>query len=379
MLGPAEYELASDRQGQVSFEVPMTGRYSIRARYLEERAGVDDAAAEKSQRHYSMLALLVPSTSSVFRSQQGNRKVTYPDLPESVTSLGAAIVDDYLYVYGGHTGHAHSYAHDEQAHNLCRLDLQNPQSWESLAEGPALQGLAMVAYDGKLYRIGGFTARNEAGEDNDLWSQSLVACYDPASGAWRDLPQLPEPRSSFDAAVLGAKIYVSGGWNLHGGDNATWLTTAYALDLSSATPTWERLPDPPFQRRALSVAAYDGKIFVVGGMQQQGGPTTRVDVFDPDTQQWSRGPNLPGEEEMEGFGNSAFAIDGHLYVSTISGNLLRLASDGSTWEIDRKLERARFFHRMLPFGKRHLVLVGGANMSVGKFAQVDVIDVGTDR
>jgi N-acetylneuraminic acid mutarotase len=300
--------------------------------------------------------------------------VNYPPIPQKVTSFGASVLDGQLYIYGGHTGDPHAYDNASQGDTLRRLNLQNPKAWESLAKGPGLQGLALVACRGKLYRIGGFAAKNDKGDDQDLWSQADVACYDPARDQWTDMSPLPEPRSSFDAAVLDSKIYAIGGWKLAGAAEADWHSTAYCLDLSNDNPQWKKLPDPPFQRRALAVGAFDGKIYVIGGMQSDGGPTTRVDIFDPQTAKWSQGPNLQGEP-MDGFGPSAFATGGRLYVSTYSGLLQRLAADGNSWENVAKLDRARFFHRMLPLSETQLITVGGASMESGKFDEVDVIDV----
>ncbi len=298
----------------------------------------------------------------------------YPAIPQKVTSFGAAISENSLYIYGGHTGTAHEYFNEAQANTLWRLDLKTPKAWESLGQGPRLQGLAMVAHDGKLYRIGGFTAKNHEGDDHDLWSQAGVASYDPAAKQWHNLAPLPEPRSSFDAAVLDGKIYVVGGWQMQGDAKAIWHKTSHVLDLTSETIKWEALPESPFERRALAVAAHDGKLFAIGGMQREGGPTTRVDVFDPASGKWSVGPAIQGKG-LEGFGCSSFAAGGRLYVTTMEGNLQRLSRDGNSWEIVRKLEQDRFFHRMLPFSDHQLLCVGGASMATGKRKEIDVIDV----
>jgi N-acetylneuraminic acid mutarotase len=300
------------------------------------------------------------------------RATELPPLPQTVTSFGAAVTGDALYLYGGHTGRAHHYYHEGQADTLWRLDLKQPNAWEALNEGPGLQGLAMVAHGGKLYRIGGFTARNPEDQDADLWSQAAVACYDPAVGRWQDLTPLPEPRSSFDAAVLDDKVYVIGGWRIAGGRDATWHKTAWTMDLSADSPSWQALPEPPFERRALAVAAFDGKMFAIGGMQREGGPTTRVDIYDPADGRWSQGPSLQGEP-MDGFGCSAFAVGKHLYVTTSKGNLQRLAGDGRSWETVRQLETSRFFHRLLPLPGDRLLSVGGANMDEGKFEDLEII------
>jgi N-acetylneuraminic acid mutarotase len=367
-LGREDITGQTDMAGEFTFAADEAGLYGVRVKHVEPKEGSHDGQAYASARHYATLALPVEAT-----AKGAKEMAAYPDLPQSVTSFGGAIAGGALYVYGGHTGAAHSYSNAEQGHTLRRLQLKKGAKWEKLAEGPPLQGLALVAHDGILYRLGGFTAKNAEGEEHDLWSQDDAAAFDPQTGRWTELPSLPEPRSSFDAAVLGDAIYVIGGWQMAGDEENKWHETAWKLDLSQDEPQWTALPRPPFQRRALAVAAHDGKIYAIGGMQAEGGPTTRVDVFDPESGQWSRGPSLKGEKPMAGFGSSAFATGGRLYVSTIEGDLQRLSEDGKEWEVVRQMPTARFFHRMLPLDDGHFVVVGGANMGIGKFAEVEVV------
>lgn len=372
--GP-EYDLeaTTDAQGQAEFRIPQAGVCSLRARHIEGTSGELNGRSFTETRHYSTVACEIPS------AIRGDGDAHLAAIPVQVTSFGGAVLDGALYIYGGHSGSAHSYSREEQGETLLRLSLSGQGEWESLAQGPALQGLALVAHGGKLYRLGGFTARNAAGEKHDLWSQDSVACYDPQVRAWQELPPLPEPRSSFDAAVLGDALYVVGGWQLRGEADSVWHSTAWKLDLSRSDRKWEALPSPPFQRRALAVAACQGRIYVIGGMQPEGGPTRRVDVFDPQTGTWTQGPDILGEKPLAGFGPAACALGDRLYVSTSEGKLQRLSTDGTAWEFVRDLPTARFFHRMLPAGEHRLVIVGGANMGSGKFETVELVAVPVDR
>ncbi|QEF99141.1 N-acetylneuraminate epimerase precursor [Stieleria maiorica] len=300
-----------------------------------------------------------------------------PELPEELTSFGAAIAGNTLYVYGGHTGNAHSYSTEEQSDRFWGLDLSKGKagSWKQLPGGPSLQGLALVAYKNRLIRIGGFTAVNGLGEEHDLRSQASVTEYNPETETWTDLPELPEARSSLDAAVLGDHVYVFGGWRLDGqSSESQWHQTAWSLDLSQPEAAWQPVKTPPFKRRAITVAAHDEKLFVIGGMNSDGKPTTRVDVYDPEQQTWSEAPSLPGSG-MAGFGAASFATGGKLYVSTMDGLLHRLSGDGQRWETIAKGPLARFFHRMLPTGENTLLMVGGANMQIGKFTRIDQIQI----
>lgn len=364
-----DVEMEADAEGRAEFNQLNPGVCSLRARHIEPKAGEVNGRAYADVRHYSTVAFEIP------RSATSGADAHLANIPMMVTSFGGATLDGALYIYGGHTGSAHSYSLREQGDVLLRLTLDGKGEWESLAKGPPLQGLALVAHGGKLYRLGGFTAKNAEGENHDLWSQDSVAAFDPQTGTWTDLPPLPEPRSSFDAAVLGDAIYVIGGWQLRGEQESIWHPTAWKLDLSRQDREWTALPSPPFQRRALAVAAHDGKIYVVGGMQPEGGPTRRVDVFDPQTGVWTQGPDIIGDKGLAGFGAAAFACDGVLYVSTSEAKLQRLSADGKSWEIARDLPTGRFFHRLLPAGAGRIVIVGGANMGSGKFETVELVSL----
>lgn len=303
-----------------------------------------------------------------------------PELPEELTSFGAAISEGKVYLYGGHTGDAHSYSTSEQSNRLWCLDTQNPESdWQQISTGPRLQGLGLVAWNGKLIRIGGFTAMNEAGEDHDLQSQSLVAAFNVETKSWSDLPALPEPRSSLDAAILGDFVYVVGGWQLSGeSSDSQWHSTAWRLNLADENSKWEAIADPPFQRRAVSVAAHDGQLFVIGGMQKKGGPTTKTAIYDPSSDKWNEGPSLPGRG-MTGFGSASFECDGRLFVSALDGFVHQLSGDANQWLTVAKMDPARFFHRMLPIEKSRMLLLGGANMEIGKFTNIDAVEIAAQQ
>jgi len=357
----------SDDKGQVTIDLSKHPIDAVRVKYVQDSAGTQDDKEYSEVRHY--LTATFPRASY----QPLKTASDFPVVPETVTSFGAAFTDGKLYVYGGHTGSAHHYSNEGQANTLHVLDLAN-KTWSEAATGPKLQGLAMVTHGGKLYRLGGFTAKNEEGEDHDLWSQTSFASFDLATQKWTDLAPLPERRSSFDAAVLDDKIYVVGGWALQGEEGNEWRETAWTWDLNAKNPEWTAIPNPPFTRRALSLAAYQGKIYAIGGMQETGGPTTRTAIYDPKTEQWTEGPRLIGSS-MTGFGTSSFAVGDRLYVSTYDGTLQTLAKDGKSWELQGNLPNARFFHRMVPIDDQHLIFVGGSNMQSGKFEEVEVLKV----
>jgi uncharacterized GH25 family protein len=359
--GIDKLEGTTDKQGEFAAEMPLGRKYSIRVKHTENEKGEVDGKAFASIRHYATLALQLPSTVVT---------AGLPALDPCVTSFGAAIVGDYAYVYGGHLGGAHHYSESGQSGRFSRLNLKQPTQWEDLAAVPKRTGLAMVPHHGKVYRLGGFVAKNKEGDDQVLVSMADVASYDPKTNQWTDLTPLPRGRSSHDAVVIGDKLYVAGGWEMNGAEKTVWHDKALVADLTQSPLVWRELPAPPFQRRALSLAEWRGKLVCIGGMQEQGGPTTATALFDAATGKWSEGPALQGAN-MDGFGSSAFAVGNELYVSTMSGKLQRLSHDGSRWDVVAQLAHPRFFHRMLPTADGRLLIVGGASMKSGKIGELE--------
>ena len=99
-------------------------------------------------------------------------------LPEAVASFGAAVSNDWLYVYGGHIGKAHSHSKENLSKSFRRIRMTGGE-WEELPCPARLQGLAIVAHGGCIYRIGGMTAKNSIDEDPDPYSSREFARFDP--------------------------------------------------------------------------------------------------------------------------------------------------------------------------------------------------------
>ncbi len=328
--------------------------------------------AEKMSKAKSASEAADASTSS----QAGSKKTAFAALPFGITSFGAARLGNAIFVYGGHTGDAHSYSDQGQSKQLLKLDLEHPnEPWQVIAEGERIQGLGMAAHDSRLFFIGGFEARNKEGQEHNLHSLATVRAYDVKSQQWCDLPPLPEGRSSHDAALVGDTLFVVGGWLMQGDRDTKWHTTALAMDLNAAQPVWTEIAPPSFRRRALALAAHDNKLFVLGGMNAEGGPTRAVEIYDPQTKSWATGPELLGESGMDGFGAAAWSVHGQLTVTNIRGDIQVLSQDGRNWESLGSTRDARFFHRLMPLSDSTLLSIGGASMESGKFLEPELVPI----
>lgn len=136
-----------------------------------------------------------------------------PPLPQPRSSHALVVMDDQLYAVGGWPldvgspkpateGSKSKEWHDTMA----VLDLKKPEAgWKTQSQPWTRRAIAAVAFDGKLWCIGGMT------EDNEL--SSAVDVYDPLSRKWSSAPSVgdSERAKAFGCAacVTGGTLYVS--------------------------------------------------------------------------------------------------------------------------------------------------------------------------
>lgn len=346
-----------------------TGRYGAWARYWETAPGEYQGKKYEEVRHYATLVAdaisgaTPPAKAENGKTADASQTTSFATMPLAGSSFGAVISDSWLYVYGGHISPTHHYSTEAVSGHFDRLRLSD-QKWEHLPDGLALQGMNLAAYKGKIYRIGGMAPRNKPQEKSDNWSVSDCAVFDPATMKWEGLPPLPQPRSSHDVVVIGSKLIVVGGWTLKGAGASEWMDTLAVLDLDAREPKWTTLKQP-FNRRALIAAAYNGKMYVIGGFNKSAMVSRDVDIFDPKTGVWTKGPKLPGKDENNGFAPAACVHNGSLYMSLADGALYRLNQSAQAWEMAGQAT-PRIAHRIASTGEAILVIGGAETGEEGK-------------
>ena len=235
-------EKKTDDRGRVDCAGVAEGKAGLLVKWVDTKRGEHEGKPYGEVRYYATLTV-GPVSSESKAAAKSAAFAPFALMPEGVNSFGGAVLGNWLYVYGGHTGKMHKYSRETAAKHFRRLNLCDRMTWEELPCGPALQGVTLVSHGGRLYRIGGMSPHNPPGEPRDLVSIADFARFDPESKKWTDLPPLPTPRSTHDAVVVGDKIYVIGGWWMKGGDsnNAVFLDTAVVFDLGTR---WSRMGEP---------------------------------------------------------------------------------------------------------------------------------------
>jgi len=85
--------------------------------------------------------------------------------------------------------------------------------------------------------------------------------------------------------------------------------------LAKGTAKWSNAAPMPDPRNQFGTVTLNGKIYLLGGMHNHDSrqiEQSRVDIYDPQTDTWSRGPDLPaGHSLAEG---STFVNDERIFI-----------------------------------------------------------------
>lgn len=212
----------------------------------------------------------------------------------------------------------------------------------------------------------------------------LTSAAAAPEASWTTLASMPTARGDFGIAVHEGKIYVIGGVN----QNGEYLGTVEVYN--PATNDWTSKPSMPTQRSEFATAVYNGKIYVFGGNTSSGIIGT-TEVFDPQTNAWSTAASMPTPRaglEAIVVNDQIFLIGGKKY-SSISPFYVETAVnecfDPATgaWSTKTSLPTAVFNHAVVVVNNKVYVL-GGARLSeapntLNIMDSTQVYDVETDR
>lgn len=219
-------------------------------------------------------------------------------LPLANSEMSVAGLDGKIYVLGG-------YPASRVTSAAVQMYDSATDTWTMAAPLPAPVNHSMPAVTGgKLYIIGGQSDSGNASFVNTTYE------YDPAANSWRTRATMPAARGGGAADSIDGKIYVAGSRPPRGADFAVF---------DPAANTWTALPDMPTQRNHLAAVAFEGKLYVIGGRFEAGftSPVTdAVEIYDPRTNTWTRGANMPRPRG----GLNAVAARGCIHVFGGEGN-----------------------------------------------------------
>ncbi len=195
----------------------------------------------------------------------------------------------------------------------------------------------------------------------------LVWAFDPETGRYDELPELPTVQNGLGSAVWDEHLYAIGGANGFG--NAVPTLRRY----DPAHRMWHPLAPMPTGRRDAAVAVLDGEIWVIGG--DNNGALQTVEIYDPAEDAWRQGPALPAGRT----GARAIVHDGALLLvgglngaGAHHGNALRL--QGDQWP--QAFAGVDFAHAQVVLTHDHQLNIFGGQAGAGITNTIRSIDLG---
>jgi N-acetylneuraminic acid mutarotase len=141
----------------------------------------------------------------------------------------------------------------------------------------------------------------------------------PQKGSWITGAKMPNPRSEVGSAALNDKIYVVGGYGAKANithQNVTDIIEVY----DSGRDEWSTVASLPQPLDHPAVAAYDNKLYVIGGFTSDNKVSDKLYIYDPILNKWQEGQPMPSPRGAL----TARFIDGVLYA--VGGE-----NDNDTW------------------------------------------------
>jgi non-specific serine/threonine protein kinase len=248
--------------------------------------------------------------------------------------------------------------------------------WRTLAPAPTPRTeAAAVALDGEIYLIGGYAP--------PAVTVPLVEIYDPQLDEWRTGPPLPVPVNHAAAAVADGTIYVFGGFHgfaLGSQFSAASAPTAGAYALRDGS--WEAVAPLPAPRAAGGAAAIGKKIYVVGGVLEDGSNAETTLVYDVERDEWTESPGLPFPRQHLGVAaarGDVYALGGRYDLLNSNVSVTdRFAPASGRWKSVAPMPTARGGLGAATTGNGLIVTVGGEGPSA-TYPQAEAFSVARNR
>ncbi|WAR03750.1 KLH20-like protein [Mya arenaria] len=285
-----EYESLSSKLDDVKYFHMLRDRHEEMDLNLTPRQGMQHERAvmiianpytEDTLKKYNSVEVLLPRSGEV---------IFLCKLPQSLYTPGCAITgDNQIYLAGGSIRKINyrGSISIEGVSNMFFVFDHTSLSWVQKAKMQIPRCMFdLTIVDGYGYAVGGM----------DGTVLSSVERYDPCSNTWSLLAPLPQPLRFTTSVSLKGKLYVFGGEN-----SETIVNTAYRYDPCS--DTWTELVAMATGRVLAGSVVHHGKIYVIGGNGKVSDKWKReylpeycvssVEIYDPDSNSWSPGPELP--------------------------------------------------------------------------------------
>ncbi len=267
---------------------------------------------------------------------------TLTHLPVSYSGfIGAAVLDGKIYSIG---------------YDICERYDPDANTWSSIASLPIYTGSAVVACKNKIYVIGG----------------NPTQVYDPTTDTWENRTAIPATIYRQQANVVDNKIYVIFGQQPSVLSIINPSDVNYVYD--PTTDSWSTMASIPTPVEGYASAVLENKLYIIGGGTGTSTPnnaTNLVQIFDPETNQWTNGtPILTGVFHAAACSTSGLIAPKRIYV--VGGSL---RYDGGGLSVDTSARTATNLTQVYDPATGSWSLAASISESRRSFSLINVNDV----
>lgn len=231
----------------------------------------DGTYSETNRTEFATTAALQISSTAYIYTRKAVAPSAYEHTGGTMIACGGK-----LYWAGGYIWHSSRYLTGAQ-----KLEVYDPATglWTELADLPDMRCyMGAFVLDNQIYFIGG--EKTYTSKKDTVWK------YDPATDTWdTSFGSLPEVVCNVSEVVIDGVPYITGGHNYQG----DFLNT-YRYDVDNDTWVLEYAPSDPQKHRQCASSTYDGKIYYFGSGENQ---TTDLTIYDPVSKELSYGTSMP--------------------------------------------------------------------------------------
>jgi N-acetylneuraminic acid mutarotase len=243
--------------------------------------------------------------------------------------MGVAALDDKIYAVGGAI-EAGVYLKSGEAYDLAT------DQWSGIANMSGIRDrMGLAALNGKLYAVGG----------NDHSVIKSGETYDPVTDKWSAIANMSVPRCNPGLTAMNGKLYAVGGHNsAASGSPEPFINLKSGEAYDPDSDSWSTIANMSVARDAPGLAALNGKIYAVGGVDGSGSVLKSGAVYDPATDSWSAIADMAQsceEVSLAALNDKIFAVGGYNGHSSLkSGETYDPATDSWVATADMSVERS---------------------------------------
>ncbi|KAK9803074.1 hypothetical protein WJX73_007021 [Symbiochloris irregularis] len=214
--------------------------------------------------------------------------------------------------------------------------------------------LGAAAVVDKIYLIGG--------KDSSNTILDAITAYDAVLDEDTNFTAMPQPRSRFAIATDNKTIYVVGGYQSSADETAS-KPQACMLAYNISGNSWSRGGCLSTARADACGAYLNGRLYVAGGIGQNGTVLASIEAYNPSNNSWStvgRLPNAVSQAACSVLNSTLLAVAGGTFSNgTDSAQFLAFNPSSQNFTSLASLSSARFGLALIQLPSERLLAVGG--------------------